>query len=173
LNFDGQTNDQEDDQVSDQDKTSLSVLIINEIQELNKNIIAQESTSSDQVSDQDKMTFNTRYEILLEHIKKIAGLGKPDEKLITKYKESALAITDEQLAILKYTNSPQSNKDIQENALGLRTHTDNFKNHIEPLLKNGFIRRTIPNKPTSKLQKYYTTERGRVVIYIREELLKN
>lgn len=173
INFDGMTNDQEDDQVSDQDKILLNTLIINEIQELNKSITAQESTSSDQVSDQDKMTYNNRYETLLEHIKKIAGLGKPDEKLITKYKESALAISNEQLVILKYTNYPQSNKDIQENALGLRTHTDNFKNHLQPLLKKGFIRRTIPNKPTSKLQKYYTTERGRVVIYIREELLKN
>jgi ATP-dependent DNA helicase RecG len=173
LNFDGQHNDQETDQVSDQDKKSLNTQIIKEIQALNENIKEQKSTSSDQVSDQDKKQINTDYELLLAHIKKVIGLGKPDEKLIAKYKESALAISNEQLAILKYANTPQSNKDIQENALGLKTHTDNFKNHIEPLLNSGFIRRTIPNKPTSKLQKYYTTERGRIVIYIREELLKN
>jgi hypothetical protein len=173
LNFDSQSSDQEADQVSDQDKKSLNAHIIKEIQALNENVKEQESASSDQVSDQDKKQINTDYELLLAHIKKVLELGKPDEKLIAKYKVSAIAISNEQLAILKYANTPQSNKDIQENALGLKTHTDNFKNHIEPLLNSGFIRRTIPNKPTSKLQKYYSTERGRIVIYIREELLKN
>jgi tRNA C32,U32 (ribose-2'-O)-methylase TrmJ len=133
----------------------------------------EEIKISDQVTDQDTSATNTSLKAFYEHLRKVLyELAKPDEKLISKYKESALAITDEQLAILKLAQSPKSNKEIQEEALGLKTHTDNFKNHIEPLLNKGFIRRTIPNKPTSKLQQYFTTERGKVVIYIREELIK-
>jgi hypothetical protein len=33
---------------------------------------------------------------------------------------------------------------------------------VEPLVNAGWIERTIPNKPTSRLQKYRLTERGRV-----------
>ncbi len=165
--------DQDADQDADQDKSIVNNIVINEIQDLSNIIVEEESAVTDQDTDQDKTSFIIRSKALLEHLKKIIGINEPDKKLITKYQESALAITDEQLAILKLTQSPKSNKEIQEEALGLKTHTDNFKNHIEPLLNKGFIRRTIPNKPTSKHQKYFTTERGKLVIYIREELIKN
>lgn len=62
---------------------------------------------------------------------------------------------------------------FQEEALQLKTHTDNFKKYIQPLLQKGFLRRTIPNKPTSRYQKYYTTERGKAAIKIHEQLTKD
>jgi hypothetical protein len=102
---------------------------------------------------------------------KISGIKIPSEKLILKYKESALSITNEQLKVLNFVKLPKSNKEIQELGLGMKPHTDNFRNHIEPLLVKSFIRRTLPKKPTSKLQKYFITERGEVALYIREKLL--
>ncbi len=161
------------DQDTDQDETVVNSYIISGIQDLSDILLMEVNEQSDQDTDQDKTTFIIRSKALLEHLKKISGTGEPDKKLIAKFQESALAVTDEQLAVLKFADSPKSNKEIQEEALRLKTHTDNFKNHIEPLLNKGFIRRTIPNKPTSKFQKYFTTERGRAVIYIREELIKN
>lgn len=165
--------DQDNDQVTDQDESYINN-IINEIDNLNSFIVKEENATYDQVTDQDSTSFKIHLNRLLEHLQKVLGESKIlDEKLITKYKASALDVTDEQLKVLSFAKSPKSNKEIQEEALGLRTHTDNFKNHIEPLLNKGFIRRTIPSKPTSKLQKYFTTERGNTVIYIREKLIKD
>ena len=76
------------------------------------------------------------------------------------------------MKVLSATKSPKSNKEIQEIVLGLKAHTDNFKNHIEPLLEKGLIQRTIPTKPTSRFQKYFTTEKGRIVIYLLEQNYK-
>ncbi len=39
-----------------------------------------------------------------------------------------------------------------------------FKRHIEPLLADGFIEMTVPDKPNSRLQKYRLTDRGKAFI---------
>lgn len=168
-NFTGQS-DQVSDQVSDQDIE----LIIKDLDELNALSSSNELIKTDLVTDPEDSSVNLvpfKYDALIKHILSISKLI-PDDKLTDKYKGSAINITNEQLQILKFTSSPKSNKEIQEECLKLKTHTDNFKNHIEPLLLKGFIRRTIPNKPTSKLQKYFQTERGKTIVYIRENLLK-
>ena len=165
-----QQTDQVTDQVTDQDIE----FIISDLDKINELSLTSNITTSDQDTDQEDISKNPapfKYDALIKHILSISKII-PDDKLIEKYKSSAINVTDEQLQILKFASIPSSNKEIQEECLKLKTHTDNFKNHIEPLLLKGFIRRTIPNKPTSKLQKYFTTERGRTIVYIRENLLK-
>ena len=93
---------------------------------------------------------------------------EPTESQIKKYIKDAYALTDEQLKIISFTKSPKSNKEIQEKCLGLKKHNDNFKKHIEPLLKNKAIARTLPNVPNSPLQKYYVVTVGKVMQYIIE-----
>jgi hypothetical protein len=85
-----------------------------------------------------------------------------------KYLKLSKELSTDQLKVLSAAKSPKSNKEIQEVVLGLKAHTDNFKNHIEPLLEKGLIQRTIPYKPTSRFQKYFTMEKGRIVIYVLE-----
>ena len=47
-------------------------------------------------------------------------------------------------------------------ALGLR-HWKTFQaNCLLPLLEDGILERTIPDKPNSRLQKYRLTEKGRL-----------
>jgi len=174
--FEEEDNDQ-GKETTDQDDDQDVCLVLKGLEELEAIINKDKTEVSDQETDlngdEDETVFEERYKHLLKHLKEIFGKKhEPDVKLISKYRESALAISKEQLDILKFALTVKSNKEIQEEALKLKTHTDNFKNHIEPLLIKGFLRRTIPNKPTSKYQKYYTTKRGEAVIHIREQLLK-
>ena len=106
---------------------------------------------------------------LAEAIRKVLMKEEtPSEKVINKYSEIASRLSPEQIEILRFCHSPKSNKQIQEDGLGLKKHTDNFKRYIEPLLNDKTLWRTIPNTPKSPLQKYFTTEGGRAVLYIIE-----
>jgi ATP-dependent DNA helicase RecG len=48
--------------------------------------------------------------------------------------------------------------------IGLKKQTKNFKEYIEPMVEMGFLKRTIPEIPTSKNQKYITTIEGNKLI---------
>lgn len=64
------------------------------------------------------------------------------------------------LAVLKsLENKALSRKEIFIK-IGLTGDSRAFKRHIEPLLAEGFIEMTVPNKPNSRLQKYRLTEKG-------------
>lgn len=55
---------------------------------------------------------------------------------------------------------PLSSREIQEST-GLR-HRETFqRNYLDQIINDGLLERTIPEKPTSRLQKYRLTEKGR------------
>ena len=59
--------------------------------------------------------------------------------------------------------TPVSAKVIREK-MGFKDSTY-FKNtYIDPLLYEGIIASTHPEKPTSSAQKYYLTEKGRILL---------
>ena len=93
---------------------------------------------------------------------------KPTDKQIEKYLELAQTITEEQFKILNFSRLPKSSKEILENGLNLKKHTDNFNRHIAPLLENNTLKRTLPNVPKSRFQKYFTTNVGTIIHYIIE-----
>ena len=107
----------------------------------------------------------SRLDKLAEAIFSSVG-SKPEKRLIQKYVDTARSITKEQAIVLRHCARPKSNREIQEDALSLKFHTDNFKRYIEPLLGQGLLGRTIPHKPKSPQQKYFVTERGKVCLYI-------
>ena len=45
--------------------------------------------------------------------------------------------------------------------IGISSDTRAFRRHVEPLLVEGFIEMTVPDKPNSKLQRYRLTDSGR------------
>lgn len=55
---------------------------------------------------------------------------------------------------------PRSREVLQE-AVGIKDREHFRKAYREPLLTAAWIKRTIPDKPTSRLQKYRLTEKGR------------
>lgn len=48
--------------------------------------------------------------------------------------------------------------------LGLRSKTGAFKRTVSELLNDSSIKYTVPDKPTSRLQKYRLTEKGRKLL---------
>jgi predicted HTH transcriptional regulator len=69
----------------------------------------------------------------------------------------------------EFCGKPRSAREIME-MLGLR-HWKTFQsNYLTPLLEAGFIERTIPEKPKSRLQKYRLTEKGKSVMERKNEV---
>ncbi len=61
------------------------------------------------------------------------------------------------------STTPRSKSELLETA-GLANAYLNYKRHILPLLESGLIERTIPDKPNSRLQKYWLTAEGRAIV---------
>jgi ATP-dependent DNA helicase RecG len=64
------------------------------------------------------------------------------------------------LLLLLQSHGEMSPSDIQEQ-LGLKHRPTFGENYLHPALEQGYVERTIPNKPNSRLQKYSLTEKGR------------
>ena len=69
-------------------------------------------------------------------------------------------VTPQVANMLNAASVAHSREDLQRTAaLSDREHLR--KTYLEPLLKAGWLERTIPDKPTSRLQQYRLTEKGR------------
>lgn len=64
------------------------------------------------------------------------------------------------LAVAKEANS---RKDILKN-LNMVNNANNFETYIQPLVALNWLSMTIPNKPTSPNQQYFTTLKGRLIL---------
>ncbi len=55
-------------------------------------------------------------------------------------------------------------------AMGFSGFYLNYKRHIVPLVEKGLVEMTLPDKPTSRLQRYRLTEMGRRVMERKNEI---
>jgi predicted transcriptional regulator len=69
---------------------------------------------------------------------------------------------------LNYCMEPKSKDEIFEK-ITLYKNTKNYNHHIKPLIEVGWLNLTLPNKPTSKNQQYYTTELGKKLLLLISE----
>ena len=76
------------------------------------------------------------------------------------------------LPILNTCLVPNSRKEILE-TLHLSNQTKNFKTIIQPLVDIGLLSRTIPDRPTSGNQKYFTSNNGKKIIHLLKDLDTN
>ena len=74
-------------------------------------------------------------------------------------KTATVTITDENEQrtheILEYCKEPRSRQELQD-FMGVKDSSDFTKRFLNPLIKGGLLKRTLPNKPTSPNQKYYS-----------------
>lgn len=67
--------------------------------------------------------------------------------------------SDRMKELLEYCRTPRSRKEIAD-FLNIKTTFYVTANYINPLLEKGFLQMTIPDRPKSRLQKYYTVEKS-------------
>ena len=67
------------------------------------------------------------------------------------------------IQLIDFLNQAKSRSEIL-NFLGIGNQTKNFTTNITPLLENGIIELTIPDKPQSRFQKYRLTEKGKKLL---------
>ena len=65
--------------------------------------------------------------------------------------------------ILSYCYRPQKRRDILSR-IGLLSNQSNYKRHIYPLIRLGYLALTVPEKPNSKNQQYKTTPTGQAYL---------
>ena len=80
---------------------------------------------------------------------------------ITKYEE----FSDREKAILQFCTTPQKRADILEH-INLKNERKSYIRHILPLIDNGWITMTIPDKPRSTKQRYVLTEMASMFINV-------
>jgi len=74
-----------------------------------------------------------------------------------------VAEIDRSKRILALCVEPKSREEIFT-IIGLTNQTKNFQSTIIPLIEQGYLTMTIPDKPRSKRQKYQTTLAGKSLI---------
>ena len=103
--------------------------------------------------DQDKLKIDQ--DKILENLEK--NLLRNNKK---EYKKQMLK---RMIDTLIYCDIAKTRVEILEH-IGLTNHTRNFKEYIEPMVEMGFLKRTLPEIPTSKNQKYIITIEGNKLI---------
>jgi Fic family protein len=73
-------------------------------------------------------------------------------------------LSETALAVLKTLEIASLSRKEIFTAIGLNSDSRSFKRHIEPLLSENYIEMTLPDKPTSRLQKYRLTDKGMTAI---------
>ena len=76
----------------------------------------------------------------------------------------ATALTPDKLTVLHQMETATASRAEIMSALGITNQTRAFQRHVEPLIDAGLVERTIPDKPTSRLQRYRITDAGRTCL---------
>ena len=115
--------------------------------------------------DRDKaLNFNNLIDIN-QHLSLLVSEIRDQDKMGIKARINAKIIE-----VLNYCMEPKSKDEIFEK-ITLYKNTKNYNHHIKPLIDAGWLNLTLPNKPTSKNQQYYTTELGKkLLLVISEEI---
>ena len=68
-----------------------------------------------------------------------------------------------EVAIVRFCQKARSRNEILDYR-GLSIHTQNFNRNVLPAIEKKWIAMTLPDKPTSKNQRYLITQKGRQLL---------
>ncbi len=71
-------------------------------------------------------------------------------------------VNEQELQVLRFCKQPRKRSEIFKK-IGLVNHTTTYRRYIMPLLQRGLLAFTNPDEPNSPMQKYITTEKGRLI----------
>jgi predicted HTH transcriptional regulator len=108
-----------------------------------------------QVTTQDKVRETKALEELAD------CLGLPTTQVTTQ-------VAEQVAKVLRVTDEPTPREQLQE-AMGLQNREHFRQTYLEPLVTGGWLERTVPDKPTSRLQKYRLTGKGRAWLAARDK----
>jgi len=94
--------------------------------------------------------------------KGFAELGVKDNNYVTKNDQDSDQDSDQDVqikSILEFCIIERALEDIMKR-FGMSHKTYFRRTYINPLLDDGLMRMTIPDKPTSRNQRYITTQKG-------------
>lgn len=81
--------------------------------------------------------------------------NKRNEFVVTLYNNQYTSNDNEDIDLIRFCKSPKSRKEIAD-YLDIKTISFVTKEYIQPLVNTGKLKLTIPDKPKSKNQKYYS-----------------
>jgi len=70
---------------------------------------------------------------------------------------------DKQSSFLKFCMTPRSREEMQQ-YMGLSNRSHFMREYLTPLLDKEMIEMTLPDRPTSRNQRYITAEKGRAFL---------
>ena len=120
-----------------------------------------------------KVVENPYLNVIYKYLDQLETKSKPTQKQIDKYTADAVELTNEEREVLLFSLEVKKKKEILEDCLGISSQTKNYQKYIVPLLEKDFLQLTIKDKPNSRLQKYFTTNKGRIILKIIEIMNKD
>ncbi|WP_235984791.1 Fic family protein [Actinomyces trachealis] len=79
---------------------------------------------------------------------------------MSKSGEQVSKSREQVMVVLTAADTPRSRSELLA-TLGLADAYGNYHRHLLPLIEQGYLARTIPDKPNSRLQRYRLTDAGR------------
>lgn len=88
---------------------------------------------------------------------------KTSGRRVSKSSEQVSKSGEQVMVILTAADAPRSRSELLA-TIGLADAYGNYRRHLIPLIESGLVERTIPDKPTSRHQRYRLTDAGRAYL---------
>lgn len=112
----------------------------------------------------DEIATGVRLRIRLNGRYRPETMSPSDRDLAHDNEQVSAQVSEQVMVLLRHCSEQARSKQDLLAVIGLSNAYLNYKRHIVPMLQQGLLALTIPDKPQSRLQRYRLTEKGRQLI---------